>query len=178
MMLTCSGEWIAGSGGHRQHNPCNQKADWWYPHDLYAYCNQHMLSHERHLYRRTTMGKIRGMWQWFGSWFATSKKEVAAALSTDVPFALGEEVGHEWGGVVIKIINRKPLAARLISTDPYWMEPINGKQGFTSFKEPILFVKRGELWFPAPAHNLPNFVLGVRSNGEHFFEHFNGVNER
>jgi hypothetical protein len=122
------------------------------------------------------MNKVKQAWQWISSWFATSKKKVAAALSTDVPFALGEEIGEGWGGVVIKIINRKPLAARLVSSDPYWMMEVNGKNGFTSFKETILFIKRGELWFPAPAHNLPNFVLGVRHNGEHFFEHYTGHN--
>jgi hypothetical protein len=112
------------------------------------------------------MKEVRKFWQWLSSLFEHDE--------TSVPFALGEEIGHEWGGVVIKIIsNRSPLAARLVSSDPYWMIPANGKQGFSSFREPLLFIKRGEYWFLAPAHNLPNFILGTR-NGKHFFEHYSG----
>lgn len=118
------------------------------------------------------------VWQWLLSWFKQEDQRQNTALITEVPFALGEEVGHEWGGVVIKIINRSPLVARLVSSDPYWMQSAGGKQGFSNFKEPILFIKRGEYWFIAPAHNLPDFVLGVRTNGEHFFEYHTGKNAK
>ena len=40
---TCSGEWIGGSGGHREHEPCNQFAV--YGDQPYAYCNEHATEH-------------------------------------------------------------------------------------------------------------------------------------
>lgn len=40
----CSGNWIAGSGGHRVHSPrpCHLKATWWHPDDMFAYCDKHV----------------------------------------------------------------------------------------------------------------------------------------
>lgn len=43
----CSGKWIAGSGGHRKHEPCGRVADWWDPGDLFAYCDEHLNQHDR-----------------------------------------------------------------------------------------------------------------------------------
>jgi hypothetical protein len=43
----CSGQWISGSGGHRQHSPCSNTAtyaDW---SDQYAYCDAHLEPADR-----------------------------------------------------------------------------------------------------------------------------------
>ena len=40
---TCSGKWTGGSGGHREHEPCNQFAV--YGDQPYAYCNEHATEH-------------------------------------------------------------------------------------------------------------------------------------
>lgn len=47
----CSGEWIAGSGGHREHTHCDALATYWDDEDLYAYCDQHIKDHDREDYR-------------------------------------------------------------------------------------------------------------------------------
>jgi hypothetical protein len=45
---TCSGAWIAGSGGHRAHDPpCDNIATWWHPGDMWAYCDQHINEREK-----------------------------------------------------------------------------------------------------------------------------------
>lgn len=46
----CSGEWISGSGGMRIHNACNHLATWWHPSDMYAYCEAHIVEHEKKRY--------------------------------------------------------------------------------------------------------------------------------
>lgn len=48
----CSGEWVSGSGGHREHAPCGRPADWWHPDDPYAYCDTHLVEHDREYYVR------------------------------------------------------------------------------------------------------------------------------
>jgi hypothetical protein len=42
----CAGKWVAGSGGHRTHEPCDKLADWWYPNDMYSYCDEHIQEEE------------------------------------------------------------------------------------------------------------------------------------
>lgn len=47
----CSGEWIGGSGGHREHTQCEKLATYWDDEDPYAYCDQHIKDHDREDYR-------------------------------------------------------------------------------------------------------------------------------
>lgn len=55
-LLTCSGRWVGGSGGHRKHEPCNAIATWSAPTDIYAYCDEHVTDDERDLYIHTPGG--------------------------------------------------------------------------------------------------------------------------
>ncbi len=51
-IIQCSGEWIDGSGGHRIHNPCNQEATWLTEDDMFAYCDKHIVEHDKPYYTR------------------------------------------------------------------------------------------------------------------------------
>lgn len=50
---TCSGRWVAGSGGHRKHEPCARPATYWHPEDAYCYCDKHVPTHEARDYYHT-----------------------------------------------------------------------------------------------------------------------------
>jgi hypothetical protein len=44
----CAGEWISGSGGHRNHGArCANVATYWDPEDLWAYCDEHIKDHDK-----------------------------------------------------------------------------------------------------------------------------------
>jgi hypothetical protein len=39
---TCVGEWLTGSGGHRNHGPyCGKPATWYHEDDMWPYCDEH-----------------------------------------------------------------------------------------------------------------------------------------
>lgn len=46
----CAGEWISGSGGHRNHLYCGELASWWHPDDCDAYCDKHINEHDALIY--------------------------------------------------------------------------------------------------------------------------------
>lgn len=62
-VILCSGDWVSGSGGHRGHDPCTNKATWTHPADLFAYCDEHVPDRNvHHGYIRTgeiTVGRLR-----------------------------------------------------------------------------------------------------------------------
>jgi|SRR5271166_1894395 len=44
----CTGEWLSGSGGHRVHKTdCTNNAEWWHPDDMFAYCAEHIVEHDK-----------------------------------------------------------------------------------------------------------------------------------
>jgi len=43
----CVGEWVSGSGGHRVHGKCSEKATWFDFDDAFAYCDQHVPESDR-----------------------------------------------------------------------------------------------------------------------------------
>lgn len=44
----CVGSWVKGSGGHRVHDPqCGAPATWFHPEDPYAYCDEHIVEHDK-----------------------------------------------------------------------------------------------------------------------------------
>ena len=45
----CSGKWVRGSGGHREHEPCDKQATWWCPKDMWAYCDEHIVEHDKRM---------------------------------------------------------------------------------------------------------------------------------
>lgn len=52
-MKRCSGEWIGGSGGHREHRgPCDAPALWQDDLDVYAYCEEHCPAEDKARYYR------------------------------------------------------------------------------------------------------------------------------
>lgn len=52
-MKTCSGEWIGGSGGHREHRgPCGAPALWQDDLDVFAYCEEHCPAEDKARYYR------------------------------------------------------------------------------------------------------------------------------
>jgi len=38
----CAGEVLGGSGGHTKHGLCDRAALWWFPSDMFAYCDEHL----------------------------------------------------------------------------------------------------------------------------------------
>lgn len=46
----CSGEWLRGSGGHREHGDCDRPATWSHPDDIWAYCDEHIKEHDKWMY--------------------------------------------------------------------------------------------------------------------------------
>jgi hypothetical protein len=47
----CAGEWVSGSGGHREHEgECENPATWSFPGDMFAYCDKHIVEHDKEWY--------------------------------------------------------------------------------------------------------------------------------
>jgi hypothetical protein len=48
---TCAGEWVRGSGGHREHEgECENPVTWSFPGDMWAYCDKHIVEHDKEWY--------------------------------------------------------------------------------------------------------------------------------
>lgn len=52
LLPQCSGEWLSGSGGHKTHShDCNNRATYYDPDDIHAYCDEHITEHEKKIYK-------------------------------------------------------------------------------------------------------------------------------
>lgn len=54
----CSGNWISGSGGHREHEPCDKKATWCRL-DMWSYCDEHIKEHDKTMLCHTGVAKAK-----------------------------------------------------------------------------------------------------------------------
>jgi hypothetical protein len=59
----CTGEWLAGSGGHRHHGACSKPATWWSADDPYAYCDEHVPEMDREMYADDWARVRSGTWK-------------------------------------------------------------------------------------------------------------------
>jgi hypothetical protein len=68
--IKCSGNWISGSGGHKEHEPCEKNATWIHPDDIWAYCDEHIKDFEKKQYVRYENGRTVA---WYDYWFLEQK---------------------------------------------------------------------------------------------------------